>query len=48
MNVTQGRHVPGLRVNARYVAVAVTAPQIAACPEKNERDWSVSVIVVYC
>ena len=42
MSVTQGRHVPGARVKARYVAVAVVAAQIAACPEKNESDWSVS------
>ena len=31
-------------MKARYVAVAVVAAQIAACPEKNESDWSVSVI----
>ena len=42
--VTHGRHEWGERWKARYVAVAVTAPQIAACPEKNESVESVSVI----
>src|ERR1019366_5519051 len=43
-SVTQGRHVPGERMNARYVAVALVAAIIDECPEKNESVASVSEI----
>jgi len=39
--VIQGRGVRGDRTSLKYVAVEVSEPTVAACPEKNDSSRSV-------